>query len=253
MSAIKLQTFAERAWLFAKFSELAYLEPKLGVYAFNEYGFKAYFVDNDGSQAYLLYNENDVVVVCRGTQPTEFKDIAANLDIRLVSVRNSKGRVHAGFKESVSDIWIEVSSFVTRHRAAHNIWCTGHSLGAAMSTVVAHKLAEYHIPVTLFTYGSPRVGNREYVDSVKAAGVEHYRFVNNIDIVTQVPGWPYKHFGEVIYMNHEGRVVKMNKWQTAKDRVKGLLKGLAVKKINYFTNHSISRYVKNLELWKYGG
>lgn len=250
MSAIKLQTFAERAWLFAKFSELAYLEPKLGVNAFKEYDFKAHFIDRDGSQAYLLVNDFDIVVVCRGTNPTEFKDIAANLDIRLVSDKYGDGRVHAGFKESVGDIWDSVLNFVNLHKSGRSVWCTGHSLGAAMSTLLAHQLTIHQAPVTLFTYGSPRVGDREYVDTAKDA-VEHYRFVNNIDIVTQVPGWPYKHYGDVIYMDHNGRVVNMSGWQTAKDRLKGLLKGLAVRKINYFTNHSIARYVKNLELWKY--
>lgn len=251
MSAITPQTFAERAWLFAKFSELAYLDPKLGINAFKEFGFKARFVDCDGSQAYLLVNATDIVIVCRGTEPTEFKDIAADLDVRLVSAKVGKGRVHAGFRESARDIWTDVNEFVSKHKADHHIWCTGHSLGAAMSTLLAHQLSAHHNVVNLFTYGSPRVGDREYARSVKDTGVSHYRFVNNVDIVTSVPGWPYKHYGELIYMDHDGRVVEMTSWQRAKDRVRGFLKGIAFGKINYFTNHSIARYVKNLERWKY--
>lgn len=249
MSAINLQTFAERAWLFAKFSELAYLNPKLGIKAYKELGYTAKFVDYDGSQAYLLINESDIVVVCRGTEPSEFKDIAADLDARLVDSKMGGGRIHAGFRESSRDVLPYVIDFMIANRKNHNIWCTGHSLGAAMATIISHHLSAYS-PVTLFTYGSPRVGDREYINLIKHS-VQHYRFINNADIVTRVPGWPYKHFGDIIYMNHEGDVCKMTTAQIVKDRVKGLIKGLAVREINYFTNHSISRYVKNLEMWKY--
>lgn len=251
MSAINLQTFAERAWLFAKFSELAYLNPKLGINAYKELGYTAIFVDHDGSQAYLLVNEFDIVVVCRGTEPTQFKDIAADLDTRLVDSKAGDGRVHAGFRESCRDVWPAVVEFMIKHQENHAIWCTGHSLGAAMATLIAHHLSSTNT-VTLFTYGSPRVGDRGYINLIKNS-VVHYRFINNMDIVTRVPGWPYKHFGDIIYMNHEGLVCEMTTAQVVKDRIKGLIKGLAVREINYFTNHSISRYVKNLELWKYQG
>jgi len=50
-------------------------------------------------------------------------------------------------------------------------------------------------PRALYTYGSPRVGNRRYVNYVQ---LEAYRWVNNNDIVTRVPpSWlGYRHKGE---------------------------------------------------------
>jgi triacylglycerol lipase len=77
--AINMRPFPEQAALFARCSEYAYLPEKEGKAKFEELGFKATFIDNDGSQAYWLVNDDDLVIVCRGTQPTEFKDIAADL------------------------------------------------------------------------------------------------------------------------------------------------------------------------------
>ncbi len=52
-------------------------------------GFLAHFFDVKGSQAYLLKNEHDLVVVCRGTEPTEFADIKS--DLNAIPVPSSTG------------------------------------------------------------------------------------------------------------------------------------------------------------------
>ena len=38
----------------------------------------AQLFDNDGSQAYRFRNDYDLVLACRGTQPTEWNDIRAD-------------------------------------------------------------------------------------------------------------------------------------------------------------------------------
>ena len=89
MSAINMKPFPEQAALFARCSEYAYLDEAEGKAKFKELGFKATFIDHDGSQAYWLVNDDDLVIVCRGTQPTEFKDIAA--DLKALPVKSSTG------------------------------------------------------------------------------------------------------------------------------------------------------------------
>ena len=103
--SIKEKPFPEQAWLFAKISELAYLDGKEGKKAFKELGFNATLIDVDGSQAYWLTNADDLVIACRGTQPTEFADIAADLKARPVLSGTGIKWVHRGFKESVDNIW----------------------------------------------------------------------------------------------------------------------------------------------------
>ena len=255
MTAINMMPFPERAWLFAKCSEIAYLEPRDGVNAFADLGFDATFIDHDGSQAYWLVNDEDLVIVCRGTEPTEFKDIAADLKAIPVPSVTGVGKVHAGFRESVDDIWPTLHELANDYGKTRKIWCTGHSLGAAMATLIAFRLQRTEDtpnPMALFTYGSPRVGNKAYVKGIEATGVLHFRFVNNADIVARVPLWPFYHFGGMYYMNHYGHLRALTFWQVTKDVWRGFLVGLKKKNINFFTNHSITRYAANLRRWADG-
>ena len=253
--SIKEKFFPEQAWLFAKISELAYLDEKEGQAAFKELGFKATLIDVNGSQAYWLVNDDDLVIACRGTQPTEFKDIAADLKARPVLSGTGIKWVHRGFKESVDNIWPKLKDLADDYGKSRTVWCTGHSLGAARATLTAYRLQKTEdcpSPQALFTYGSPKVGTKNYIKTIESTGLLHFRFVNNADIVTRVPPWPYKHFGGMYYMNHYGKLRSMSFWQVTKDRWRGFVKGLKVGQINFFANHSITRYAHNLERWKNG-
>jgi triacylglycerol lipase len=255
MTALNMRPFTEQAWLFAKFSELAYLDAKEGKAAFKEFGFKATLIDVKGSQAYWLENKTDLIIACRGTEPTEFADIASDLKIRPVKSSSGTKWVHRGFKESVDNIWPKLKDLTKEHCKSRTIWCTGHSLGAAMATLVAYRLQHTEdspSPQALFTYGSPKVGTKNYIKKIEATGLLHFRFVNNADIVTRVPPWPYLHFGGMYYMNHWGNLRALTTWQLVKDRLRGFVKGVKKGEINYFSNHSMTRYVANLERWKNG-
>lgn len=254
-SPINTRTFPTQAHLFAKISELAYLDPPEGQARFAELGFLSEFIDHHGSQAYWLHNDTDLIIVCRGTEPTEFKDIAA--DLRITPVKSSQGIsfVHAGFKDSVDNIWDQLSAKAVKYGKHRTIWCTGHSLGAAMATLVAYRLHRSDnlpSPKALFTYGSPKVGTEDYIKAIQDSGLLHFRFVNNADIVTRVPSWPYHHFGGMYYMNHWGNLRSVTGLQLIKDRLRGFIKGLKKRELNFFSNHSITRYVENLERWVSG-
>jgi triacylglycerol lipase len=255
MSAINMRPFPEQAWLFAKISEIAYLDPRDGVNAFAELGFDATFIDRNGSQAYWLKNDDDLVIACRGTEPTEFADIAADLAAIPVKSSTGVGKNHLGFKSSVDNIWHDIEELANDYGKTRTVWCTGHSLGAAMATIVAYRLQRTEDcpnPQAVFTYGSPRVGNKTYIKGIEATGVLHFRFVNNADIVARVPLWPFHHFGGMYYMNHYGHLRALTFWQVTKDVWRGFLVGLKRKNINFFVNHSITRYAANLERWKNG-
>jgi triacylglycerol lipase len=253
MTAINMRPFTEQAWLFAKISEISYLDPRDGVNAFAELGFDATFIDREGSQAYWLKNDDDLVIACRGTEPTQLADIAADLEAFPVPSSTGIGKNHLGFKTSVDHIWHDLEELAVDYGKTRTVWCTGHSLGAAMATIVAYRLQRADNlpnPQALFTYGSPRVGDKAYITGIESTGVLHFRFVNNADIVARVPLWPFHHFGGMYYMNHYGNLRAPTAWQVTKDVWRGFLVGLKRKEINFFVNHSITRYAANLERWK---
>ena len=242
------QTLQTQSYILSLCSKYAYLDEIEGIKKFCELNFAAELIDYNESQIYILNNGSELVIVCRGTEPTEFKDIQADLQLKMTSALIGNGKVHEGFQKSVFNIWQTLSKRL-RYNKTKTLYCTGHSLGAAMATIIAYYLQndpDMPTPKAIFSYGSPKVGNSIYIDEIK---VEHYRFVNNADIVTRLPTWPYSHCGIIYYMNHWGNIRKLTWAQSIKDIWRGFFKGLEVHEINFFTNHFIDRYCNNLERW----
>ena len=71
------------------------------------------------------------------------------------------------------------------------IYVTGHSLGAALATLAAvhiEKLLkdrELDIPVHLYTFASPRVGDRTFANHCQA--IDAYRIINSEDLIQSIP------------------------------------------------------------------
>ena len=243
--------FSERSLFFAKISAYAYLDNSEIKEKISDTKFKllnAY--DTDGSQAYCFVSDTDLVIACRGTEANCWADIRA--DLRAWPKKTSYGRVHSGFSWYVDKIWekIIVDLEVAKERGL-KIWFTGHSLGAAMATILSsrcHYCEKLPNPVQLYTYGSPKVGWRKYVDSLL---INHVRWVNNNDIVTYVPPifFGYKHHGKEYYMNTWGNVRSPSGWQKLKDKFRGILLGWKNGSIDSFADHSITRYIENLETY----
>src|SRR6201985_2128706 len=80
---IEGMSILRRSLLFAELSNLSYLSRgEAGILA-NRIGFpEIRYYDNDGAQAYIFGNKDDAVVTCRGTQPTDWADIRADLDLQ---------------------------------------------------------------------------------------------------------------------------------------------------------------------------
>ncbi|MDH3377023.1 MAG: lipase family protein [Gammaproteobacteria bacterium] len=235
-----------RSLLFAEMSMISYLpvhhaEPAVARLGFTE----SRFFDRDGSQAYFFENETDCVVACRGTEPNEWNDIKADADAAS-ALAETAGRVHRGFKREVDDLWPMLEKALVDN--VKNLWFTGHSLGGAMATICAGRCLLSHIPsvpAALFTYGSPRVGDKHYVNYCR---MEYTRWVNNNDIVTRVPPpWlGYRHTGNEMYLNAYGNIRRVTGWQRTKDRWRGFVGGLRIGKIDHFADHSIKQYIKHI-------
>jgi triacylglycerol lipase len=107
-------------------------------------------------------------------------------------------------------------------------------------------------PQALFTYGSPRCGDKEYIKGMEATGLLAFRFVNNADIVARVPLWPFHHLAGSMYINHYGNLRTLTFRQSCKDVWRGFIEGIKKRDINFFSNHSITKYAERLERWASG-
>lgn len=239
--------------LFAELAYIAYLEEASAAETVSQIGLReTLFVDRDGAQAYIFGNETDCIVACRGTEPTEWNDVRADLNA-LMAVAETVGRVHRGFKQEVDELWPQIEERLVKN--TRTLWFTGHSLGGAMSAICAGRCYLSHIrsnPESLFTFGSPRVGNKRYVTHVK---LPHYRWVHNNDIVARMPpAWlGYRHTGKIMYLDSEGRLRKMSKAQRTRDRWKGFWSALKQWRIDHLADHSMHCYLRGIEEAVAGG
>jgi triacylglycerol lipase len=239
-------TLLRKSLLLAELSMIAYLPEPGATSAAASIGFDSLrFFDRDGSQAYMFENELDVVVAFRGTEPNEWNDIKADANA-FAAVVETIGRVHRGFKREVDDLWPQLEQALTANEKP--LWFTGHSLGGAMATICAGqcKLSEIKSsPEGLITFGSPRVGDKRYINYCQ---IVHFRWVNNNDIVARVPPpWlGYRHGGKEIYLNAYGKIRKLSGWQRAKDRWRGFVKSLRLGRIDHFSDHSMTCYIEHI-------
>jgi hypothetical protein len=146
---------------------------------------------------------NVMVLAFRGTKNTE--NFLTDAETPLVRTATYPGLVHLGFSTAIEEVWEEVRRLLGAACHALPICVTGHSLGGAMATLASVRLTREGYTVrSVYTYGSPRVGDRVFRD---AYDLLNYRFVNDNDLVPHLPfRWCYKHVGELKLLNRQGHL-----------------------------------------------
>ncbi len=186
------------------------------------------YVEKD-TQAFLAKledagaSESMLVLAFRGTEPN-VADIKTDLKASLKVVTGEQ-RVHKGFQEAFDAVRDEIESDLKKHPGVP-VYITGHSLGGALAILATRFLASDSLGAC-YTFGSPRVGNSHFANSIKTP---IYRIVNAADIVPRVPpAWffgvlipvirwlplpteifaqfltryrGYVHYGDMRYLNH---------------------------------------------------
>ena len=99
------------------------------------------YIDRDGAQCYLIWNDDDVVVMFRGTEPKQWSDVKADLNAFKRRGRYKHGYVHSGFQGELDKIWDELDTelSVLEDRNIHvtglTRWCDGTLFAKRISEV----------------------------------------------------------------------------------------------------------------------
>ena len=156
---------------------------------------------NEGdTQAFLAQRDEDKVAVLafRGTEVSSFKDIKTDLNFRFY--RGSNGvKVHSGFQSAYNQVKRDVEDAVDKLPGDYSLYITGHSLGRALAIIAAKNLERDSL-AACYTFGSPRVGNEEFGEGIRAP---IYRIVNAADGVPRLPSFlmkGYRHQGDMRYL-----------------------------------------------------
>lgn len=159
--------------------------------------------DEKQTQCFLAGTKDYIVLSFRGTETVNVRDWLTGIKIR--KVKTKMGRVHRGFLGG----WLSVKNKVLNTLSsmqdnAQSLWITGHSMGAALATLATAEFLNKDKPVAgLYTYGSTRVGDKQFARNFSEFKDYTFRFVNNGDFVTRLPPrlLGYSHVGQVAHVS----------------------------------------------------
>ncbi|CAD6257180.1 unnamed protein product [Miscanthus lutarioriparius] len=111
----------------------------------------------------------------------------------------------------------EISHLVAKHKDEEiSITLAGHSMGSSLALLLGYDLAELglnsypnngnggaSIPITVYSFAGPRVGNLEFKDRCDQLGVKVLRVVNVNDPVTKMPGVLFNEGARVLAGRYE--------------------------------------------------
>lgn len=175
-----------------------------------------YVVENNGACALQGYDSktNSIFTAFRGS--SNVKNWINNIQISKLSPYNDSSiMVEKGFYKSYQ--YLQPMLFdnllqLQQKYGTYDISITGHSLGAAQATLYAYDIGimlDYTVK-NFYTFGSPRVGNSNFVNSFSLLQIIPFRVTHYYDIVPHVPEeiLGYLHIPNEIWYNEENSKYK---------------------------------------------
>lgn len=206
------------------------------------------------TQAYTLASDHMIITAFRGTEPAQIKDWLTDGTAPPRQGPGGTGRVHDGFAEALDSIYPELKATLEEWRTdGQSVWFTGHSLGGALAMLAGARLylEEPRLAADgVYTFGQPRT-----CDATLAAAYNRgfkdrmYRFVNNNDVVPQLPPEPfYTHVDALRYIDSSGEVhASMPLIGGLTDRARGLTADPFAPAGDGIRDHFMDSYLKVLK------
>ncbi|PAU59467.1 lipase family protein [Pseudomonas sp. PICF141] len=137
------------------------------------------------TQAFITHHDEIILISVRGTK--ELVDFVRDTDAEQVPFEEGVGKTHQGFYKAYKAMSKFVQVYLDQFHTGQKIIICGHSLGGAIATLLAEALrrSPNAYGILLYTYGSPRAGDADFVNG--AAELAHHRMVNNNDPIPSVP------------------------------------------------------------------
>lgn len=174
-----------------------------------------YVVEQDNNLALQGFDTrtNSIFTAFRGS--ANIQNWLENIKIRKIAPYNDSSiTVEKGFYQAYNNVKTAIFDNLQLLSVSYNtnkLLITGHSMGAAMSTLMVYDVYTlypiYEIPY-FYNYGSPRVGNDNFVKSFNSFSTKYYRITHYYDIVPHVPEefLGYSHISNEIWYNEDNTV-----------------------------------------------
>lgn len=177
---------------------------------------KFYSVESTDLQAGITISETHkrITVVFRGSESKY--DWYYDLSVFKTKLHDDV-YVHGGFYKQLhnEDMYDKIKKDLLELLEEHkdyDIYVTGHSLGAALSTLFGYELSrDITNEIKIVSFASPRVGNHAFRKKFdNKTNLTHYRVSNNRDIVTSVPMFNFQHVGTNIALYEDSYKIYEN-------------------------------------------
>lgn len=206
------------------------------------------------TQAYTMASDYMIITAFRGTEPAEIRDWLSDADTPPWPGPAMTGYVHYGFAEALESVFPDVRQALTELRTnGQTVWFTGHSLGGALAMLAGARmyLEEPRLQAEgVYTFGQPRTCDRILATACNKGFKDRmYRFVNNNDIVPQLPPEPaYTHVDTLRYIDSTGKLRdSMGLLGGLAERAKGMTADPLAPATAGVRDHSIKKYIAALE------
>ncbi len=158
----------------------SYFEPKKFYKLEKQPQNKIYTALLNGVQSYLIDEPSKTLLVFRGTVSEQnVKTDLSYLPTKFMNEKNTS--VHSGFYDVAQKSLQTYKNFLKKDKP---IFIIGHSLGGGVALLSGALLYKKGYDVTVYTFGSPAVGNKTFVQTIK--GLRHYRYLHEKDLVAKI-------------------------------------------------------------------
>ncbi|MEL7533241.1 MAG: lipase family protein, partial [Bacteroidota bacterium] len=156
-------------------------------------------VEKCKDQFLIVSADSFIILSFRGTY--NLKNIASDLDMKLIEFEEGAGLVHRGFYKTIKKLDNKIQEALESHQhqgAKQQLYLTGHSLGGALALLYPF-VHEQQIQFTqITTFGQPKVGDQGLISylmkQTQANGFakdRYFRLVNASDLVAKLPTFDY--------------------------------------------------------------
>lgn len=156
------------------------------------------------SHIYINQCENNNIIAFRGTHDIYDLINLAKISKKKYSFREDAFEMHSGIYNMFESIENELTEYIVNDIKGSITFC-GYSLGGCLASFASAYYASLfnnNIKITCHTFGSPRIGNKEYVKWHEKRVHNSLHFVNDHDILTFFPQCKgYYNFKKIILPN----------------------------------------------------
>ena len=217
-----------------------------------------YYKNDETDAEFYSFEYNDTLIYSfTGTNSEEDWEHSFKICLETVFIGGKFCKIHKGFYEQyfslrtkILDIYRE---YIYRNKKNSKVLILAHSLGS-IGQIATIEMKEIYNDTNIdcITFGSPRMGDKIFVEMCNKCINENIRIVNDNDIVPCFPlDTHYRSIGKILLIkNEKAKYEERNIWTNIRIYILVLFSWIPFLKIHVITDHKIQNYINEISKLK---